>query len=158
MNFLTLIISAFVYCYRFIRFTFGNFFNAVAHAFINYFSFSGRATRSQFWYFFLFCILLYLCTLSVSIEGLEEVISNADSSQESSREILTYLLTSWFGLSVMITFIPQITLSIRRLHDIGKSGWWQLLYITIIGGIVVLIWLVTDTVKRKNQFGPVPKK
>ena len=58
----------------------------------------------------------------------------------------------------MITFIPQITLSIRRLHDIGKSGWWQLLYITIIGGIVVLIWLVTDTIKRKNQFGPVPKK
>ena len=62
--------------------------------------------------------------MSVSIEGLEEVISNADSSQESSREILTYLMTSWFGLSVMITFIPQITLSIRRLHDIGKSGWW----------------------------------
>ena len=124
MNFLTLIISALVYCYRFIRFSFGNFFNAIAYAFINYFSFSGRATRSQFWYFFLFCILLYLCTLSVSIEGFEEVISSADSSQESSREILTYLLTSWFGLSVMITFIPQITLSIRRLHDIGKSGWW----------------------------------
>ena len=40
------------------------------------------------------------------------------------EKILTYLLTSWFGLSVMITFIPQITLSIRRLHDIGKSGWW----------------------------------
>ena len=124
MNFLTLIISALVYCYRFIGFLFGNFFNAVSSAFINYFSFSGRATRSQFWYFFLFCILLYICTLSVSIEDLEEVISNADSSQESSREILTYLLTSWFGLSVMITFIPQITLSIRRLHDIGKSGWW----------------------------------
>ena len=124
MNFLTIFISTIVYCYRFIRFAFATFFDAVTSAFINYFSFSGRASRSQFWYFFLFCILLYLFTLSLSIEGLEKVISGADSSQESSREILTYLVTSWFGLSVMITFIPQITLSIRRLHDIGKSGWW----------------------------------
>ena len=168
MNFLTLIISAFIYCYRFIRFSFRNFFNAVVYAFVNYFSFSGRASRSQFWYFFLFCILLYLFTLSLSIEGIEEVISNVDSSQESSREILTYLLTSWFGLSVMITFIPQITLSIRRLHDIGKSGWWYV-GLQIVPGLMpnvfpfqfiaimalfVFIYFMALEGEEDNSYGP----
>ena len=55
-------------------------------------------------------------------------------------------------------FIPQISAACRRLHDTGKSGWWQLLYITIIGGIVVIVWLATETTKKKNHFGPVPKK
>ena len=45
----------------------------------------------------------------------------------------------------------------RRLHDVGKSGWWQLISFTIIGLIPLIIWLASDTHKKKNQFGPVPK-
>ena len=62
------------------------------------------------------------------------------------------------SIASLALLIPQFSVGSRRLHDIGKSGWWQLLYLTIIGGIVVLVWFATDTVKKKNQFGPVPKK
>ena len=95
-----------------------SFFDAVASAFRKYFDFSGRASRSEFWWFFLFCILLYMLAFSLTIND----IGQPDESNPEA--FLSKALTSWFGLSVMITFIPQITLSIRRLHDNGKSGWW----------------------------------
>ena len=115
MNFLTFLVSGLVYCYGILKYAFVIFFDAIVSAFKNYFNLRGRASRSQFWCFFLFCILLYLLTLSLSIEGLESLIPSTEPDQDDSLAILTYLLTSWFGMAVIITFIPQITLSVRRL-------------------------------------------
>ena len=50
--------------------------------------------------------------------------------------------------------IPSISVTARRLHDINKSGWWQLLWITIIGGILLIIWHATEGENKKNRFGP----
>ena len=59
-----------------------------------------------------------------------------------------------FTIALMI---PSISVAARRLHDINKSGWWQLLWITIIGGILLIIWYATDGERKKNRFGPPVK-
>ena len=119
-----------------------NFQESIEKCLKNYANFKGRASRSEYWFFILFGILVSIGTVILDLLLF-------DSSGTYSP------LNTIAGLALII---PQLSAGCRRLHDIGKSGWWQLLYITIIGGIVVLIWLVTDTIKRKNQFGPVPKK
>lgn len=59
---------------------------------------------------------------------------------------------------VLITFIPSWALSVRRLHDVGRSGWWLLLnLIPIIGGIIIFIWTVSDSEQGENQYGESPK-
>ena len=69
-----------------------------------------------------------------------------------------------FGYSIEVTgpmgwiftivlLLPSIAVGARRLHDIDKTGWWQLLWITIIGGLVVIIWQATVGEKKKNRYG-----
>ena len=55
--------------------------------------------------------------------------------------------------SLFILF-PSIAIGARRLHDVGKSGWWQLLWFTIIGGFVLLYWAIRNGERRENDFGP----
>ena len=169
MNFLTFLVSGLVYCYGILKYAFVIFFDAIVSAFKNYFNLRGRASRSQFWCFFLFCILLYLLTLSLSIEGLESLIPSTEPDQEDSLAILSYLLTSWFGMAVIITFIPQITLSVRRLHDIGKSGWWYVglqiapsllpnffifQFIAILTLFIFLYFMAMES-EGDNKYGPL---
>ena len=118
-----------------------NFQQSIEKCFKNYANFNGRATRSELWFFYLFVVIVSIGT------------SIIDLIIDSTGNFM--LFNSIASLALLI---PQFSAGSRRLHDIGKSGWWQLLYITIIGGIVVLVWLATDTIKKKNQFGPVPKK
>ena len=95
-----------------------SFFDAVASAFSKYFDFSGRASRSEFWWFFLFCILLYMLAFSLTIND----IGQPDESNPEA--FLSKALTSWFGIAFIVTLIPSISVSVRRFHDINMSGWW----------------------------------
>ena len=101
-----------------------NFFDSVVSAFKNYFNFSGRASRSEFWWFFLFCILLYLLAFSLAFEELELTLSGVKLQEGDPGELIQVFISSWIGIAFLTTFIPQITLSVRRFHDINKSGWW----------------------------------
>ena len=58
-----------------------------------------------------------------------------------------------FSPSVAL-IVPSLSVAARRLHDINKSGWWQLLWITLIGGILLIIWHATEGENKKNKFGP----
>ncbi len=64
-----------------------------------------------------------------------------------------------FGINLQpCVLIPGLAVSIRRLHDISKSGWWLLIaFVPLIGGIVLLIFMVTDSTPGNNQYGPNPK-
>ena len=63
------------------------------------------------------------------------------------------------GLYLLAILIPAIAVSVRRLHDIGKSGWWFLLiFVPLIGAIVLIIWFVKDSEPGTNRFGPNPKE
>jgi len=107
--------------------------------------FSGRAQREEFWYFILFDILIAL------ILRVFDVILGTLDAQNGGFGLLGIL----YGLAV---FMPSLAVSVRRLHDIGKSGWWQLIVlIPLIGAILLIVWFATDS-KENNQYGGNPKK
>jgi uncharacterized membrane protein YhaH (DUF805 family) len=108
-----------------------------------YFNFSGRATRSEYWWFILFStIVTIILSFFDGMFGVYDV--NAGIG----------LLSGIYSLAVVI---PSIAVATRRLHDIGKSGWWQLLLlIPIVGVIILIIWFATDS-KEDNKYGPNPK-
>lgn len=101
-----------------------------------YATFSGRARRKEYWMFILFYMIFYI-VLAV-LDGL----------------IGTILLSTVFSLLLLI---PSISVAARRLHDTGRTGWWQLIaFIPLIGVIVLIVFLVQDS-HDENQYGLNPK-
>ena len=63
------------------------------------------------------------------------------------------------GLYTLVVFVPSLALSVRRLHDIGKSGWWMLIsLIPLVGPLIVLFFMVKDSQPGTNEYGPNPKE
>ena len=116
------------------------FFEAVRSVFSKYFEFSGRALRSEYWYFMLFSILFGI------VVGILDVVFFSSFMGEGP---LSLILTLAF-------LFPSITVAARRLHDSGRSGWWQLLWLTVIGILVVLYWLIKKGDQAGNKFGMPP--
>jgi uncharacterized membrane protein YhaH (DUF805 family) len=104
--------------------------------------FSGRARRKEYWYFFLFNIIISF------VLGFIEGIAGITPENVS-------VLASLYGLAVLL---PGIGVSIRRLHDTGRSGWWLLIgLIPLIGTIILIIYFVSDSEAETNEYGPSPK-
>jgi uncharacterized membrane protein YhaH (DUF805 family) len=117
-----------------------NFFEAVKSVLIkNYVGFSGRAPRSEYWYFVLFAVI-------VSV-----VLQTLDTGLFPDAE--TPILSSVFSLA---TFLPSIAVAIRRLHDIDRTGWWFLIAFTVIGLIVLIVWFCQRGTVGPNRFGADP--
>jgi uncharacterized membrane protein YhaH (DUF805 family) len=112
---------------------------SIKTCFSKYTTFSGRASRSEFWLFQLFTFLGSIATLIIDVMILGFSLDDA-----SSPTNLIFLL---------IVIIPSVAVGCRRLHDLNKSGWWQLLYLTIIGIILLIIWWATQGENKKNKFG-----
>jgi uncharacterized membrane protein YhaH (DUF805 family) len=93
---------------------------------------TGRASRSEYWWFYLFTVLV-----TAAADTLGGTVGN---------------------LASLAFFLPSLALVARRLHDVGRSGWWFLIVFTIIGIPVVLYWLVKDSDKGKNAYGPGPAR
>jgi uncharacterized membrane protein YhaH (DUF805 family) len=106
--------------------TFGK---SIATCFAKYFNFKGRASRPEFWWFYLFTILLSWAAILV------------DSSRVLS------------GIVNLAVFFPVIAAGSRRLHDTNRSGWWQLLSLTVIGIIPLIIWWASEGSDQENRFG-----
>ena len=111
-----------------------------------YFDFKGRARRSEYWYFFLFIVVGSV--LLAFIEGLYSGLTGQFNVDESIFANIFYLLIG----------IPSLAVSVRRLHDIGRTGWWVLIsFIPIAGSIILLIWHCIDGEKDTNIYGVSPK-
>ena len=108
------------------------FVDAIKAGFQNYFNFQGRAVRSEFWYWMLFAILVGIVT---SI--LDGVLG-------------TGLAVN--GIASLILLIPGISVAVRRLHDVNRSGWWYLLVFTGIGVLVLIYWYVQPTNTGENKY------
>ena len=102
-----------------------------------YADFNGKATRSQYWYFVLFYVLLSLVLALIDIFVVNPLLGI--NIQEAS----TLILQTVFALALII---PTIAIGVRRLHDIGKSGWWMLIsFVPIIGFLVLIFFFVQES-------------
>lgn len=108
------------------------FSESIATCFSKYATFSGRASRSEYWWFAFFCLLI-------------QVIGAIDEKLKLGMEII-------FGIVYLAIIIPCIAVATRRLHDINKSGWWQLLTLTIIGVFILLYWFTKESDAGENRF------
>lgn len=122
-----------------------SFGEAIARGFSNYCNFEGRASRSEFWWWWLFS---FLVTLPFS------AATNVCQLMHSKIYILFSILSMVVSLAL---FLPTLGVFVRRMHDIGKSGWWYLLnLICLVGWIILLIWEVKESDPYENEYGPVP--
>lgn len=109
-----------------------------------YAAFSGRAQRAEYWYFVLFYVLLF-----IGLSLIDKATGSFDA--ETGMGLLG-------GLLSLALLIPSIAVSVRRLHDTGRSGWWLLIaLIPLIGAIVLLVFTVQDSHSGANSYGPNPK-
>ena len=107
------------------------FMEAVKLYFIRYADFKGRSRRSEYWW----------ASLAICILG----------------SVIGAIIPDLSWIWTLITLVPSVALSIRRLHDIGKSGWWYLInFIPVVGQIIIIIWACKDSTEA-NQWGPNPK-
>ena len=116
-----------------------NFQTSIKTCFNKFAVFSGRASRSEFWFFVLFGFLGGIIAIIIDV-----MILGYPYEENGPINLI-------FSVAIII---PSIAVAARRLHDINKSGWWQLLWITIIGGILLIIWHATEGENKKNRFGP----
>lgn len=112
-----------------------SFVDSIKTCFDKILTIDGRAARSEFWYFILF--------------------------QAVITAVVSFLFRDYNIVLTAVGFIlalARLTVSIRRLHDIGKSGWWMLLSaVPVIGWIVLLVFALMDSQPGTNQYGPNPK-
>lgn len=106
---------------------------------INYVNFEGRARRKEYWYFTLVNILVGFA-LGLTAPILDEL------------SVLLY----W--LYMLAVFLPSLGVTVRRLHDTNRSGWWLLVsFIPLLGALLLLIWVISDSDYDENEYGLPPK-
>jgi len=115
------------------------FVEAIKSVFTKYAVFEGRARRSEYWWF----VLAYAI-----VNGLLSGIATA-----TGLTIFT-IISSIVALACLV---PSIAVTTRRLHDTGKSGWWQLISLTFIGAIIIIVWTAMDSTPGSNKYGENPK-
>lgn len=105
----------------------------------NYCNFSGRSSRSEYWYFVLFNMLISFVINILTFATMSDAM----------------LILG--GIISLVLLLPGLGLAVRRLHDVGKSGWWLLIgLIPLIGAILLLVWFCTDSEPYTNRYGEVP--
>jgi uncharacterized membrane protein YhaH (DUF805 family) len=111
------------------------FGEAISSGFSNYVNFNGRAARSEFWFWTLFAVLVGI------VAQIIDMIIGAPIA---------------YGITSLGLLLPGIAMSVRRLHDLDRTGWWLLIILTVIGGILLLIWDCMKGTDGPNQYGPDP--
>lgn len=123
-----------------------NFFDAIKICFIKYTDFSGRASRSEFWLFTLFLVIV-----SVVLSVLDPMVAGQKFLE---YDVLFAPIGTIFSI---VTFIPAISVTARRLHDVNRSGWWMLICFTVIGIIFPMFyWQCKKGDNDENRFGANP--
>lgn len=119
--------------------------NWYLHVLKNYATFSGRARRKEYWMFFLFNVLI-----SLGLGVLDVVVGTYSVEYETGL---------FSGLYSLFVLIPSIAVSVRRLHDTNRSGWWIVIsLIPIIGVLVLFVFMCLDSQPGTNRFGVNPKE
>lgn len=111
----------------------------------NYATFSGRSRRSEYWYFVLFNMIFAIVAVIL------------DNVFGTAIEGVGY--GPIYGLYILAVFLPGLAVSVRRLHDVGKSGWFFfIVLIPLIGAIWLIVLMATDSNTGENKYGANPKE
>jgi uncharacterized membrane protein YhaH (DUF805 family)/cold shock CspA family protein len=117
----------------------------------NYFNFADRARRKEFWGFCLFWTISIIVVVAIGLAA-DAAIGDLEPGQE-----MPAMTVGLSGLFILATIPPWIGLIVRRLHDIGLTGWLAILcFIPTVGGLATLVFALIPTQGRENQWGPVP--
>ena len=118
----------------------------------NYATFSGRARRSEYWYFALFNVIF-----AVAAMILDKALGT-NFTVETAAGPINLFYGYVYVLYLLFIFLPSLAVLVRRLHDVGKSGWFVLIsLIPLVGSIWILVLLCTDSIPGQNQYGLNPK-
>jgi uncharacterized membrane protein YhaH (DUF805 family) len=121
-----------------------SFGQAISSFWKNYVNFKGRARRSEYWWAYLFMVLASVGTIFV--DGFMRTFS---------FDLGVGIFSSLFFLSIIL---PSISITVRRLHDTNRNGWWYLIsFIPFVGAIVIFIFTLLDSAQGSNNWGPSPK-
>lgn len=136
-----------------------DFLTSIKTCFNKYATFSGRASRSEFWFWVLFCFLagIILGILDGAMFGGSasvQTVTTADGMVTTAQGAQAMTPLSW--IFNLVTLLPYLAVTARRLHDTNRSGWWMLISLTIIGIIPLLIWYCTKGDDGENRFGSDP--
>tara|TARA_Y100000748_G_scaffold242129_1_gene206357 strand:- start:6534 stop:6932 length:399 start_codon:yes stop_codon:yes gene_type:complete len=128
------------------------FLDAIKKAFIKCFDFKSRSSRSEFWYFYLFTTILGF--IGIQIDRLFSLEILGLQLTQNTNEVA--ILGPTYIFLYFLFFVPSLSLYIRRLHDIDRSGWWLLIVIIPFVGIITLIffWCLKGN-QHKNIYGDV---
>ena len=124
----------------------------------NYFNFEGRASRSEFWWAYLgqYAVTMVFYMISMILCFTFGFIFALNGGDESGVAIVTFLLMIPMLIVALALTIPFLGVSARRLHDIGKSGWWYLIALIPFGFILLIYWWAQPSEMCPNQYGEVP--
>ena len=125
------------------------FVKAIESSLSQYMTFRGRASRSEFWFFYLFSSIWSVVAI---------IIDNILGTQFKKIDSLSGGLYGYVYLLVALgLFIPNLSVFVRRLHDTNRSGWWYwILLIPLIGVILLLVWLCSKGTSGDNDYGSDP--
>lgn len=125
--------------------TFGK---AISICFSKYANFKGRARRAEYWYFYLFYLLIYWPSYAMVLIG-------SSSRRYEEVAIVGAVLVI---IEILVFLLPTFAVFVRRMHDIGKSGWnWLIGLIPLVGAIVLLVFLCREGDSTPNEYGNPPK-
>ncbi|MCI2399589.1 DUF805 domain-containing protein [Aliiroseovarius subalbicans] len=128
-----------------------DFMTSIKTCFSKYVTFSGRAQRSEFWWFMLFAFAGQII-LSIVDSTLFGTVTTVEGGFEAQTD--TPILSGLFSLGI---FLPALAVAVRRLHDTDRSGWWYLLcLIPLVGIIILIVWWAGQGTNGANRFGADP--
>ncbi|PTA67876.1 DUF805 domain-containing protein [Deinococcus arcticus] len=123
----------------------------------NYANFRGRARRREYWMFTLINTIIMVLLALPWYPAYMSSVSQGETGLPIGLGGVAGIFALLYVLYALAIFLPSLAVSVRRLHDTGKSGWWYLLNLIPFGSIVILVFMVLDSEPRANKWGPNPK-
>lgn len=133
-----------------------------------YADFNGRSRRMEYWMFALFLFVVYMVAwfvlgamFATSMPPASEIGPDGQMSPEAAAGMMTAMGPMFivFCLLWLVFLLPSLAVTVRRFHDQDKSGWMVLLmFVPIIGGLIVLIFMLLPGTEGPNRYGPDPKQ
>lgn len=121
------------------------FANAVISVMSQYVGFSGRARRSEYWYWVLFVLVLFFLLSRIEVLVLAPLLGFEANDPVAGQPLRM--------IASLVLLLPALAVAVRRLHDIDRSGWWLLIALTGVGLFVLIYWLIQRGTQGPNQFG-----